>query len=113
MEQKITLKQLNLLCKSLMNWGVKEVESRFHGSRKELLEVLNACDELEIELFFSGFFCENPVIGLAADGQVDMKKLSSSEKVSVFIHRGRVLCYLTHHEPGLVIRPYWKDKQTS
>lgn len=107
MQQMITLKQLNLLCKSLMNWDVKEVEARFHGSRNELLEVLNACDELEIELFFSGFFCENPVIGLAADGQMDMKKLSSSEKVSVLIRRGLVLCYLTHHEPGLVVKLYW------
>lgn len=110
MEQKITLKQLNLLCKSLMNWNGKEVEARFHGTRKELLEILNGHDELEIDLFFSGFFCENPIIEALADGQTDVKKLSTSEKIGVFIGRGLVLCYLTNHEPGLVVRPCWQDK---
>lgn len=110
MEKKITLKQLNLLCKSLMNWNGKEVEARFHGTRKELVEALNGYDELEIELFFSGFFCENPIIELAADGQTELKKLSTSEKIGVFISRGLVLCYLTNHEPGFVVRPCWQDK---
>lgn len=107
----LTLKKLDLLCKGMMNWSTKEVETRFHGTRKELLEVLNTCEELEMELFFSGFFCDNPLVELAADGQMDIKKLSATEKVQVFIQRGLALCYLTNHEPGLVVRPYWKDKQ--
>lgn len=110
---ELTLKKLDFLCKSLMDWNAKEVESRFHGTRKELLEVLNTYKELEIELFFSGFFCENLVVELAADGQMDIKNLSAADKVQVFIRRGLVLCYLTNHEPGLVIRPYWKDKQNN
>lgn len=108
---KLTLKKLDFLCKNLMDWNVKEVEARFHGTREQLLEVLNTCEELEMELFFSGFFCENPIVELAADGQRDIKHLSSMKKVQVFIRRGLVLCYLTNHEPGLIIRPYWKDKQ--
>lgn len=110
---ELTLKKLDFLCESLMNWNVKEVETRFHGTREELLEVLNDCEELEIELFLSGFFCDNPIVELAADGQMDIQKLSTTEKVQVFIRRGLVLCYLTNHEPGLVVRPYWKDRQNN
>lgn len=96
-----------------MNWTPEKVESRFHGTREELLKALNNCDELETELFFSGFLCENPIVELAADGQMDIKNFSVVEKVQVFIRRGLVLCYLTNHEPGLVIRPYWRDKKNN
>lgn len=113
MDTKITLKKLDFLCESLMDWDIKDVETRFHGTRKELVEALNACDELAAELFFSGFFCDNPIVELAADGQTNINKLSSYEKVQVFIRRGLVLCYLTNHEPGFVVKPHWKDKHSS
>lgn len=109
MASKLTLKKLDLFCESLMNWSSKDVERRFCGTRKEILEALNGFDELAVELFFSGFFCENPLVELVAGGQT-IKKLSPHEKIQYFIHRGLALCYLTNHEPGLVVRPYWKDK---
>lgn len=56
METKITLKKLDFLCKSLMNWDQKDVETRFHGKWEEIIEELIRFDEQDIELFFTGFF---------------------------------------------------------
>lgn len=103
------MKSLNNLCKCIKNWSAKDIEKRFCGSRKELLEALNTHDELEIELFFTGFFCENPLIDFFADEQTDIRTLSADQKIAVFIKRGLLLCYLTNHEPGFVIKPYWHE----
>ena len=113
MEQKLTLKKMDFLCESLMNWSPEDVEKRFHGTRKEILAALNDCNVLDVELFFSGFFCENPIVEMAAGGQSDITKLSNNDKIQVFIRQGLALCYLTNHKPGLVVRPYWKDKNNS
>lgn len=108
---QITMQNLNNVCKSIKNWNADDIEKRFYGSRKELIEALNNCAELEIELFFSGFLCENPLIDFFADGQIDIRNLSANEKISVFIQRGLVLCQLTNHEPGFVVKPYWHEKR--
>ena len=109
--EKLTLKKLNFLCKSLMNWDSEKVEMRFYGERKEIVKELNSCSEQEIELFLSGFFCENPIVEALADGQIDIEQFSAAKKVQIFIRRGLMLCYLTNHEPGLVVKPYWKEQQ--
>ena len=105
--EKITLRNLNLICKAFRDWNPEKVEERFHGTRKQLIKELNGCNEQEVELFFSGFFCENPIVEMLSDGQIDIKSLSSSEKVQVFIQRGLILCDLTNHEPGLVVKAHW------
>ena len=103
---EINLLNFQALCKDVMNWSQEYVEERFHGSRKELIEFLNSCEELEKELFFSGFFCENPVVALACDGNIDIKNLSTPEKVQIFINRGKTLCSLTNNKPGFVVKSY-------
>ena len=35
------------------------------------------------------------------------KKLDTEEKVQWFMRRGLMLCYITNHEPGFVVKPYW------
>ena len=72
------------------------------------MQELNDCSEQEVELFFSGFFCENPIVEMLSDGQIDIKNLLPHKKVQIFIQRGLILCDLTNHEPGLIVKPHWR-----
>jgi len=107
--KKINLRSFHALCKSLKNWDHDYVEKRFQGSTKELVEFLNNCEELEIELFFSGFFCDNRVVALASDGDIDIKRLTTLEKIQLYINRGKTLCLLTNNEPSFVVNSCWND----
>ena len=68
---------------------------------------MDVCNFLETEIFFTGFFCNNPIVDFFADEKCDIQDLTSKEKVDLFIKRGIILCQLTEKEPGFVVGPRW------